>query len=154
VTPEASGVPACETREPNPAAVIIVLMVGTFLAPLDSSIVNIALPAIAESFDARLAAVGWVTTAYLLTVASLVLVMGRLDDIWGLKRVYITGFVVFGIGSLACAMAPSLGVLIAARVLQAAGASMFFAAGPALVTRTFPPTRRVWALAGYPFPFL
>ena len=127
-------------------AVIIVLMAGTFLAPLDSSIVNIALPAIAESFDARLAAIGWVATAYLLTVASLVLVMGRLGDIWGLKRVYITGFVVFGIGSLACAMAPSLSALIAARVLQASGASMFFAAGPALVTRTFPPNRRGWAL--------
>jgi EmrB/QacA subfamily drug resistance transporter len=121
-------------------------MAGTFLAPLDSSIVNIALPAIAEEFGAGLTQVSWVATAYLLANASLVLTMGRLGDMRGLKAVYIAGFAVFGAGSLACALAWSLPALIASRVLQAAGAAMMFATGPALVTRTFSSDRRGWAL--------
>jgi len=141
-----SDAPTCVQPTPDPRAVIAVLMAGTFLAPLDSSIVNIALPAIASGFQVRLAAVGWVATAYLLTNASLVLVMGRLGDLWGIRRIYVTGFAVFGAGSLACALSPSLGWLIAARILQAVGASMIFAASPALVVRTFPPRRRGWAL--------
>lgn len=129
-------------------AVLIVLVIGTFLAPLDSSIVNIALPAVASQFGRSLAEVSWVTTAYLLTSASLLLSMGRAGDMWGLRRLYVTGLLVFGAGSLACAFSPTLALLIGARVLQAVGASMLFAAGPALVARTFPPNRRGWAL-GY-----
>lgn len=138
--------PTCTPEAPNPTSVILLLMAGTFLAPLDSSIVNIALPALAEEFGAGLTQVSWVATAYLLTNASLVLTMGRLGDIKGLKTIYIAGFAVFGAGSLACALSWSLPVLIAARVLQAVGASMMFATGPALVTRTFAPDRRGWAL--------
>lgn len=124
------------------------LVIGTVLAPLDSSIVNIALPSIASEFGQRLAAVSWVSAAYLLTTASLLLPMGRLGDVWGLRKLYSGGLAVFGVGSIACAMSGSLSLLIASRVLQAVGASMLFAAGPALVTRTFPPNRRGWAL-GY-----
>lgn len=131
---------------PHEGMVLLVLVVGTFLAPLDSSIVNIALPAIAEDFGAGLGALGWVATAYALTTASFVLPIGRLGDILGLRRVYTTGCLVFGAGSAACAFAPGLGWLIAARVLQAAGGAAMFAAGPALVTTTFPPRRRGWAL--------
>jgi EmrB/QacA subfamily drug resistance transporter len=72
--------------------------------------------------------------------------MGRLGDIWGLRKVYIGGFALFGAGSVACAAAPTLTWLVLARVLQASGAAMFFATGPALVTKTFPPQRRGWAL--------
>ncbi len=138
--------PVCVERTVDDRIVLAVLAAGTFLAPLDSSIVNIALPAIAADFGARIAAVGWVATAYVLTTASLVLAMGRLADIWGLRRVYVAGFLVFGTGSLCSAVAPGLGLLIAARVLQASGAAAMFAAGPALVTKTFPPQRRGWAL--------
>ncbi len=133
-------------HDPNPRIVLGILIAGTFLAPLDSSIVNIALPAIAADYGASMTSVGWVATAYLLTNASLVLSMGRLGDIWGLRRVYVAGFVVFGTGSLACAVSPSLIVLILSRVVQAVGASMMFAAGPALVTRAFPPETRGRAL--------
>lgn len=140
--------PTCLPGEVDPRAVLAVLVVGTILAPLDSSIVNIALPSIAAQFGERLAAVGWVTTAYLLTTASLLLTMGRLGDVWGLRRLYVAGLAIFGVGSLACVFAPSLALLIAARVLQAVGASMIFAAGPALIAKTFPANRRGWAL-GY-----
>lgn len=138
----------CSPGETRPRAVLIVLMVGTFMAPLDASIVNIGLPAIASQFGVGLSAVGWVTSVYLLTSASLLLSMGRLGDVWGLRSLYAWGLVVFGVGSLACALAPSLPLLLAARAGQAIGAAMLFAAGPALVTRTFPPNRRGWAL-GY-----
>ena len=136
----------CVEHSFDERVVLITLVAGTFIAPLDSSIVNIALPAIAADFGARIAAAGWVATAYVLTTASLVLTMGRLSDILGLRRVYVSGFVVFGIGSAACALAPSLGLLIASRVLQAVGSAAMFAVGPALVARTFAPRRRGWAL--------
>lgn len=143
-----TDVAGCTVGEVRPGAVLAVLAVGTVLAPLDSSIVNIALPSIAAQFGERLAAVSWVTTAYLLTTASLLLSMGRLGDVWGLRRLYVAGLVLFGMGSLACAFAGSLPLLVGARVFQAIGSAMLFAAGPALVTRTFPPNRRGWAL-GY-----
>lgn len=139
---------SCEAGPQRPTAVLVVLVIGTFLAPLDSSIVNIALPSIAAEFSQTLAAVSWVTSAYLLTSAALLLSMGRLGDTWGLRRLYVWGLLAFGAGSLACAFAGSLQALVAARVFQAVGASMLFAAGPALVARTFPPNRRGWAL-GY-----
>ncbi len=138
----------CSPSEQKPTAVLIVLVIGTFLAPLDSSIVTIALPAMAAEFRESLSAVSWVTTAYLLTSASLLLPMGRLGDVWGLRRLYVWGLLVFGLGSLVCALSGSIEALVASRVLQAVGASMLFAAGPALVSRTFPANRRGWAL-GY-----
>jgi EmrB/QacA subfamily drug resistance transporter len=122
------------------------VMVGTFLAPLDSSIVNIALPSIARDLGVSLTMVGWVATAYLLTTGSLVLTMGRAADIWGLRRIYTLGFVVFGIGSLGSALSGAFTPLIAARVVQALGAAMMFASGPAIITVTFPRERRGWAL--------
>lgn len=140
--------PVCTAGEVHPGAVLAVLAVGTVLAPLDSSIVNIALPSIAAQFGERLSAVSWVTTAYLLTSASLLLSMGRLGDVWGLRRLYVAGLGIFGLGSLACAFAGTLPMLVGARVFQAVGSAMLFAAGPALVTRTFPPNKRGWAL-GY-----
>ncbi len=136
----------CKGDAVDPRLVLAVVMAGTFLAPLDSSIVNIALPAISAELGARLTAVGWVATAYLLTNAALVLTMGRLADLWGLRRVYSLGFVVFGAGSAACAASGTLGLLVGSRVLQATGAAMIFAAGPAIITLAFPPERRGRAL--------
>lgn len=143
---DAASPQAEHTPVAKPGLVLALVMVGTFLAPLDGSIVNIALPDIAAEFGAPLTAVAWVASGYLLTNAALVLTMGRLGDIWGLRRVYATGFILFGAGSLACALSPSLTLLIAARVAQAVGASMMFAAGPAIITNTFPPGKRGRAL--------
>ncbi len=134
------------TTQPNPNAILAVLFVGTFLAPLDSSIVNIALPSISAELRVAVTSVSWVATAYLLTNASLLLSMGRLGDVWGLRNLYVGGLLVFGVGSAACATTHTLPLLIAARVLQAVGASMLFAAGPAMIMRTFPPGKRGGAL--------
>ena len=133
-------------RNPSPNTVLAVLAVGTFLAPLDSSIVNIALPYIAQDLKVSLTAVSWVATAYLLTSAALLLSMGRVGDMWGLRNLYVWGLLIFGAGSAACALSHTLPVLLGARVLQAVGAAMLFAAGPAIVVRTFPPQKRGAAL--------
>lgn len=142
-SPGSPVLPAVSSRE---GWILTAVMAGTFLAPLDSSIVNVALPAMAADLQARLNAIGWVVTAYLLSVAVFVLPMGRLCDLWGVRRVYATSFLVFGAGSLACALAPSLAWLIVARACQAVGAAMMFAAGPAIISLAFPAARRGWAI--------
>jgi EmrB/QacA subfamily drug resistance transporter len=119
---------------------------GILLATIDGSIVNVALPTLTKSYSTDFATVEWVVLAYLLTLATLLLSMGRLADIVGKKRVYATGFVIFTAASAMCGLAPSIGWLVGARVLQAAGAAMILALGPAIVTEIFPPTERGRAL--------
>lgn len=122
--------------------VLIAVAVGTFMGPLDSSVVNIALPSIRSYFQVSFSSVEWVVMAYLLIISSLLLTFGRLGDLYGHKRIYIWGFVVFTIGSLLCGLAPSIGFLIAFRVLQAIGAGMLMSMGPAIVTDVAPPQER------------
>ena len=126
--------------------VLAAVMVGTFMSPLDSSIVNVALPTLGKAFNVPITSVEWVVVAYLLIISTLLLTFGRLADMIGLKRVYVTGFVLFTIGSLACTLSWSIWSLVGFRVLQALGAAMMFAAGPAIITAAFPPTERGRAL--------
>jgi EmrB/QacA subfamily drug resistance transporter len=119
---------------------------GTFLATIDGSIVNISLPTLVTSFQADFALVQWVALAYLLTVTTLMLGIGRLADIYGKKPIYMTGFVVFTIGSALCGISSSIHWLIGFRVLQALGAAMIMALGMAIVTEAFPPSERGRAL--------
>lgn len=119
---------------------------GIFLGTIDSSIVNVALPTMAQELDTTFAAVQWVVVAYILTLATLTLGVGRLGDMLGKKPIYTTGFAGFTIGSVLCGIAPSIGWLIAFRVLQAVGASMIFALGMAIITQAFPPSERGKAL--------
>ncbi len=126
--------------------VLLSIAMGIFLSTIDSSIVNIALPTLEESLGASFATVQWVVVAYLLVVTSLMLGIARLGDMIGKKRIYQTGMVVFTIGSLLCGMAPSIGMLIAFRVLQGVGAVMMQALGMAIVTEAFPRTERGRAL--------
>lgn len=119
---------------------------GTFLGTIDGSIVNIALPVLEQEFATQFAVVQWVVLSYMLTVATLMLVVGRLSDIFGKKGLYLTGFVVFTLGSGLCGLANSAGMLIAFRVIQAVGAAMVTALGTAIVTEAFPPQERGKAL--------
>jgi EmrB/QacA subfamily drug resistance transporter len=119
---------------------------GIFLGTIDSSIVNVALPTMAKELDTTFAAVQWVVVAYLLTLATLTLSVGRLGDMLGKKRIYTTGFGVFTIGSMLCGLAPTIEWLVAARVVQALGAAMIFALGMAIITQAFPPSERGRAL--------
>ena len=119
---------------------------GIFLGTIDSSIVNVALPTMADELNTTFAAVQWVVIAYILTLATLTLSVGRLGDILGKKPIYTAGFAAFTVGSVLCALAPSIGWLIGFRVAQAIGASMLFALGMAIITEAFPPAERGKAL--------
>jgi len=119
---------------------------GVFLATIDGSIVNVSLPTMEKSFQTDFALVQWVVLAYLLTVTTLMLGIGRLADIYGKKPIYTVGFVIFTIGSVLCGLSPSIYPLIGFRVLQAIGAAMIMALGMAIVTEAFPPSERGRAL--------
>jgi len=119
---------------------------GAFMGQLDASIVTLAFPALQRQLGMGLAGVQWVSLAYLLALVALLVPVGRWSDRYGRKLVYLYGFVVFSAASAGCALAPSLAVLIALRVAQAAGAAMLQANSVALVTTSAPPGRRRAAL--------
>jgi EmrB/QacA subfamily drug resistance transporter len=120
--------------------------VGTLMATLDGSIVNVALPTLRRELGASFAGVEWVVAGYLLVISALLLSAGRLGDILGHRRVYTGGLLLFTFGSGLCGAAHALGPLVASRALQGLGASAMMAMGPAIVTAIFPPERRGRAL--------
>jgi len=119
---------------------------GSLMSTLDGSIVNIALPAIQADFRIDLTTVEWVVVAYLLVIGSLLLTFGRLGEVLTFKQVYIGGFAIFTVASALCGVAPNELALIGFRVVQAVGAAMLGAMGPAIVARTFPASERGRAL--------
>lgn len=125
--------------------VLATVALGTFMATLDSSIVNIALPTIRRKLDAG-DNVEWIILSYLLVTTSTLLIMGRLSDMFGRKRIYVTGFGIFVLGSLLCGLSWDIWSLVAFRVVQGLGASMMFAIGPAIVSDAFKPAERGKAL--------
>lgn len=132
--------------ERNKWLVLSSVSVGTFMATLDGSIVNISLPKIQEAFGVDLSSVEWVVVAYLLVVGSTLLPFGRLGEVLTFRRVYLTGFGLFTVASILCGAAPSAEALLGFRVLQGVGAGMLQAMGPAIVARTFGPRERGRAL--------
>jgi len=120
--------------------------VGAFMGQLDASIVTLAFPALQREFHASLAAAQWVSLAYLLALVGLLAGAGRLADAAGRKLVYLYGFAVFTVASLACGFAPSLELLVVFRVVQAAGAAMLQANSVALVVTSVPRARMRAAL--------
>ncbi|MGE5630827.1 MAG: MFS transporter [Caulobacteraceae bacterium] len=126
--------------------IIFAVVIGTFMSALDSSVVNIALPRISEHFKAPLSVIEWVVMSYLLVISSLLLTYGRLGDMYGHKRIYIAGFIIFTAGSILCGLAPSVLLLIIFRAIQALGAGMLMSMGPAIVTNVAPPDERGKAL--------
>lgn len=113
---------------------------------LDSSIVNIALPTLTHYFQADITAINWVVTSYLLMITGLVVTFGRLADMYGRKRLYIFGLIVFTFSSALCGAAPTIWTLVAFRCLQGVGAAAILANGAALVTEAFPAAERGRAL--------
>jgi EmrB/QacA subfamily drug resistance transporter len=117
--------------------ILSTVSVGTFMATLDGSIVNISLPKIQAAFGVDLATVEWVVVAYLLVLGSVLLPIGRLGEVLTLKRVYLAGFVVFTTASALCGAAQGAAMLVLFRILQGFGAGMLQAMGPAIIARTF-----------------
>ncbi len=129
--------------------VMAAVAMGVFLATIDTSIVNVALPTLVRALQADFATVQWVVLAYLLTLATLMLGIGRLADMKGKKPIYTAGFVVFTIGSVLCGLSPTVYWLIGFRVLQAIGAAMILALGAAILIEAFPPNERGKALGWF-----
>lgn len=129
-------------KEAGFTLLIISISLATFMAGLDGTIVNIALPTISESFHVSTTTVSWVATAYLLVMAGCVLVFGKISDIIGFKKVFLAGFVIFTLGSFACGLLPDLfdsfGLLVGSRIFQAIGGAMITAIAPAMITAYIP----------------
>ncbi len=119
---------------------------GVLLSTIDGSIVNISLNTLVVAFGSNLNIVEWVVLSYLLTITCLLLLMGRLGDMVGKRRVYVAGFIIFTLASALCGISPNVGTLIGFRVVQAVGAAMIQSAGPALLVTAFPPSERGTAL--------
>jgi len=126
--------------------VLATVSVGTFMSTLDSSIVNVALPTISSQLHSDISILQWVVTAYLLTISSLLPVFGRTADLFGRKKVYSLGFLIFILGSFLSGFANNIWFLVWARVLQAVGASMLMSNSAAIITAIFPPKERGKAL--------
>lgn len=110
---------------------------GAFILLVDVTIVNVALPSMADDLDASFSSLQWVVDAYALALAALLLASGSLADRYGHRRLYVYGLGVFGLASLLCGLAPTSEVLIAARVVQGIGGAAMFATAPALLLSSY-----------------
>jgi EmrB/QacA subfamily drug resistance transporter len=119
--------------------VLLTVAVTTMTATMDASITNIAFPVLCRVFDTEVSVVMWVTLAFILVSTSSMLILGKIGDIFGRKRIFLAGITVFTMGLLACALAATIGQLIFFRALQAVGAAMTVSCGTAIVTEAFPP---------------
>ena len=121
---------------------VLSISLATFMSSLDGTIVNIALPTISESFEVSTSSVSWVSTSYLLVMAGCLLIFGKVSDAIGFKRVFISGFIVFTLGSFACGFVPdfldSFYSLVGFRAFQGVGGAMITAIGPAMIVALIP----------------
>ena len=117
--------------------VLAICCMSLFLVGMDSTVVNVALPSIGRDFHAPVSGLQWTVDAYLLVIASLLMLSGSVADRVGRRRVFQIGLAIFTLGSLACSLAPSLGWLVAFRALQAVGGSMLNPVAMAIVTNVF-----------------
>ena len=127
-------------RELSPHGRTVILStccLSIFVAGLDVTIVNVALPSIQRAMNAQVSGLQWAVDAYTLVIACLLILSGSLADRFGRRRVFQTGLVLFSLGSLLCSVAPSLGALIAFRALQAVGGSMLNPVAMSIIATTF-----------------
>ncbi|MFJ4870027.1 MFS transporter [Streptomyces sp. NPDC088757] len=151
-----SSSPPSPPAPPGPGArrrwtVLAVCALSMFLVGVDTTIVNVGLPEIGRGLGTDTRGLAWVVDAYTVVMAGLLVVSGALADRFGRRRVFRCGLLVFGLASLACALAPSLGVLVAARAVQGVGASMLSPVALAIVVNAMPDPREraraigIWA---------
>jgi DHA2 family multidrug resistance protein len=139
--------PALDPRSPAYRWLVLgTVMIATFMAVLDATIVNVALAKLMATFGVSVDRVEWILTAYLLIFGVMLASSGWMADRWGYKRMFILGLFLFTLGSFLCSLAWSIGILITFRVVQGAGAGFLMPVGMAIITREFPPERRGIAL--------
>ncbi|HEY4389460.1 MAG TPA: MFS transporter [Ktedonobacteraceae bacterium] len=131
----------------NKWAVLILAALSTFMTTLDGSIVNIGIPAISQTFHVGVSGpIEWIIIGYLVIIAAVLLTCGRIADMIGRKPILMSGLVIFIAGSALCGMAPSLLLLILARLFQGLGGALIFSVNIAMITSTFPSKERGLAL--------
>ena len=150
--PNAPELPGADRRT-NPWLILTVLCTGFFVILLDTTIVNIAVPALTADLHAVLTQVLWIVNAYTLTYAGLLITGGRLGDLYGHKRLFLIGLTVFVLASAACGLATGPAMLIATRALQGIGGALLTPQTLAILTVTFPADRRgtafgIWGAVG------
>ena len=129
--------PAISRSVPRRYLVLAICCMSLFIVGLDNTIVNIALPALRRDLDASTSGLQWILDAYTLVLASLLVLAGSTADRIGRRRIFQTGLALFTVGSLLCSVAPSLGWLIAFRMVQAVGGSMLNPVAMSIITNTF-----------------
>ncbi len=128
---------------------LLAAILGSFVAGLDATVVNVALPAIERDLGGGLAGQQWVSNAYLLTLGSLILVGGSLGDLYGERRIFTLGVAGFGVVSVVCALAPSIEVLVAGRALQGIFGALLTPSALAVIVASFPPDERGAAIGSW-----
>lgn len=136
---------------------ISVVIVGTFMAILDSSIVNVAIPKMMTIFSASTEQIEWILTGYMLTMSIVIPLTGYLGDRFGLKKLYVFALAVFTIGSALCGLATSTETMVAARVVQAIGGGMIMPVGMAMIYQIVPLEKRglaigIWGISAMAAP--
>ncbi|WP_079049832.1 MFS transporter [Streptomyces torulosus] len=126
--------------------ILLTTVLGSSMAMVDSTVVNVALPRMGRDLDADLAALQWTVNAYMLTLAGLILLGGALGDRFGRRRIFVLGVVWFASASLLCGIAPDAAVLIAARALQGVGGALLTPGSLALIQASFHPDDRARAV--------
>jgi EmrB/QacA subfamily drug resistance transporter len=124
-------------------------IMGSFVVGLDATVVNVALPAIATDLGGGLAGQQWVSNGYSLALASLILIGGSLGDVFGERRVFSLGVLGFGVTSLLCAISPSIGFLVGARILQGVFGALLTPSALAVIVAAFPPSERGGAVGSW-----
>jgi EmrB/QacA subfamily drug resistance transporter len=148
----ASGAPSEATRPLDASQKRLVLtaaILGTTVVTVDSTVVNVALPSIASDLGGGLAGQQWTANAYLLTLSSLILIGGSLGDLFGERRMFMTGVAGFGLTSIFCAVAPTIELLVVARALQGVFGAVLTPAALAVIVTTFPPAERGRAVGAW-----
>ncbi|MEU9625386.1 MFS transporter [Streptomyces luteogriseus] len=134
--------PDVRLASPQGKWILLTTVLGSSMAMLDSTVVNVALPRIGRDLDANLSALQWTVNAYMVTLAGLILLGGALGDRYGRRKVFVVGVVWFALASLLCGIAPNAGVLIAARALQGVGGALLTPGSLALIQASFHPDDR------------
>ena len=124
-------------RDFSPRLTLVATSLGFCVVQLDVTIVNVALNSIGDTYHGYIAALQWVVNAYTVALAALILTMGALGDRIGAKRVFLGGFAVFTLASLACGLAPSLATLVVARAIQGIGAAALVPTSLAVLHHAF-----------------
>jgi EmrB/QacA subfamily drug resistance transporter len=129
--------------------VLVAAILGTTVVTVDSTVVNVALPAIADDLGGGLAGQQWTSNAYLVTLGSLLLIGGSLGDLFGERRVFVLGVGGFGVTSIFCAVAPTIELLVLARALQGVSGALLTPAALAVIVAVFPPDERGKAVGAW-----